>query len=371
MSSHFTRMIGGPAIFLLLSSGAVAQRGKSLPVKDASQLVVSINSGDLRITTWEKPELLVRSSGGGSQVDVSREGETIRVSSGKRRGWERLSSLNLSIPININLDLKTRAGSIRLRGLLRGRFRGITSAGDIDLDSVEGTVYGKTSGGDIEAGRIGGDAELKTSGGDIQVRSVDGRLDAATSGGKVEVGSVSRGAEIRSSGGDIRIDAVGGDAYLNTLGGDIQAGSIKGSASMRTSGGDIEVSESVGEATARTSGGDVVLAMVHGAVQARTSGGDVRVALDPSSDGSSSLVTSGGEIRLELPAEARATVEATIHRKGYRKADVYEIHSDFQALEDETDSPRKAIRKIYRINGGGHRIVLETTNGDIRIRKKR
>ena len=95
--------------------------------------------------------------------------------------------------------------------------------------------------------------------------------------------------------------------------------------------------------------------------------------LNPSGKGSSRLTSSGGEVRLYIPESAKATIEATIriHGSWGRRSERYNIRSDYEAETFTKDDDDEEIRAVYKLNGGGERIVLETVNADIQVRKGR
>ena len=74
---------------------------------------------------------------------------------------------------------------------------------------------------------------------------------------------------------------------------------------------------------------------------------------------------------LSIPSDAKATIDATIELRdgwGHRHED-YDIRSDFKEESKIQDKSDQEIHAVYQLNGGGDRITLETTNGNIEIRK--
>ena len=121
---------------------------------------------------------------------------------------------------------------------------------------------------------------------------------------------------------------------------------------------------------AHTSGGNLKLQNITGKIDAATSGGDVVAELRPSGQGKSRLASSGGEITLMLPENAKATVEAVIRIQGWSShKDEYKVRSDFKADTYDYKGDDREIRAVYTINGGGDLIELRTSNSDINIKK--
>ncbi len=353
------------ALFVLSMKSSAApclteegKQSKSFTVTKGGVLEMSVSGGDIKLSTWDKDEVLVVVDGIDEEdmddLKMTQSGNTVRVD--YRPRWNQSSGdavFKINIPVQFDADVRTSGGNVELRGSMKGKLTGSTSGGDIRTGNIDGTTYLKTSGGDISLGTVSAEAEVKTSGGDIKVEKVGKSLKASTSGGDVEVGDV------------------GGDAVLSTSGGEVKVGKVTGSASLRTAGGDIELKSASGTVDAKTAGGNIRLENITGSIVAKTAGGDVSAELIPSGKGRSELHSAGGNIVLFLPSNAKATIDATIRIRGrwkYRK-DEYQIRSDFQEQPKTQDNHEEEIHATYELNGGGDMIVLETSEGNIDIRK--
>jgi DUF4097 and DUF4098 domain-containing protein YvlB len=355
-------------------------RSKTFTVSKGGMLEVSVGVGDIRITPKDQNEVSVEASGIDEddldRLKMSQSGNTVRVVFRPRnRGWSSGNvEFDITIPKEFDTDLRTSGGDIEIRDYLKGRIKGSTSGGDIKLASIGGTVDMSTSGGNVRTGDVQGDGELRTSGGDITIGNVMGELEISTSGGNIDVKSVGKSLHANTSGGDITIGDVGGEANVSTSGGNIEMGKVSGKASMHTSGGDVSLKGASGSVKASTSGGDMRLENVSGSIEASTSGGEIEAELYPNGTGRSKLSSSGGTVKLSVPASAKATIEATIHYGnnwgwfGSRK-ERYSVKSDFKADSYEKDEDSGEIRAVYTLNGGGSEITLSTSGADIIIRK--
>ena len=328
---------------------------KTFTVTKGGSLEVNINSGDIRLSTWDKDQVSVAVEGIDDEdmdyVKMTQSGNTIRIDYRPRWNWSGDVIFKISLPSQFDADVRTSGGNIEVRGTMKGRLSGTTSGGDIRTANIEGTTNLKTSGGDIWLGEVTGDADVRTSGGEIKVERVGKSLKASTAGGDVEVGDV------------------GGDAVLSTSGGEVKVGKVTGSANLKTAGGDIELKSASGTVEAKTAGGNIRLEEITGSIEAKTAGGDIDAQLVPSGKGNSTLRSSGGNVVLSLPATAKATIEATIRIRGQwqRHEEEYDIRSDFK--ESTKDKHEEEIHAVYELNGGGDTITLETTNGNIEIKK--
>jgi DUF4097 and DUF4098 domain-containing protein YvlB len=337
--------------------GEEGKESKSFNVTKGGQLEVNVSGGDIELNTWEKDEVNVVVDGIDEEdmdyVKITQTGNTVRVE--YRPRWNSSGDVlfKISLPAQFDADVRTSGGNIEVRGTIKGKLTGSTSGGDIRTGDIEGTMDMKTSGGDIKLGTVSGEAEVKTSGGDIRVEKVGKSLRASTAGGDVEVGDV------------------GGDAVLSTSGGEVKVGKVSGSATLKTAGGDIELRSASGTVEAKTAGGNIRLENITGSIDAKTAGGDIVAELIPSGKGPSGLRSSGGNVILSVPSDAKATIEATIRiRNGWMHfAEKYDIHSDFKEESKTVDKDEQEIHAVYKLNGGGDAITLETTNGNIEVRK--
>lgn len=200
--------------------------------------------------------------------------------------------------------------------------------------------------------------QVGTGGGDVHVGNLNGEVRAKTSGGDLDLGNIAGVVEAHTSGGDVNIAGARSNVTLSTSGGDVSVGDAAGTVSARTSGGDIEIKRAVGNITAHTSGGSISIVEAHGTIDASTSGGSIEARLAQQPRGDSQLKTSGGGITLTVAPSVALDVDA--HTSG----------GDIQ-----TDVPVTLLGKQSestlngKLNGGGPRVVLRTSGGDIRLRK--
>jgi len=200
--------------------------------------------------------------------------------------------------------------------------------------------------------------DLATSGGDIVVSDLNGQVKARTSGGDVSLGRIGGVVDAHTSGGDVTLSASRGAAMLNTSGGDIKVGDAAGSLTAKTSGGSIDIGHAAGDLLAHTSGGSIVIGDAGGSIDAYSSGGSIRARLSRQPRGDSKLSTSGGGITMTLAAGVAVDLDA--HTSGGEVAS--EVPITVQGKQDESSMSGK-------VNGGGPRLVLRSSGGDIRVSK--
>lgn len=184
-------------------------------------------------------------------------------------------------------------------------------------------------------------AQLHTSGGDITVASLTGNVRA------------------RTSGGDLRFERIDGELDGGTSGGNITLKEGTARAKLHTSGGNIHVTRAGGPTAVSTSGGDIVLESVVDLISAETSGGDVRAILTEPLKHDTELGTSGGDIRVEVVKGAAFLLDA-----GTSGGDV---DAAGLTITIEKGGAGKS-RLVGAVNGGGPRLKLRTSGGDITVR---
>lgn len=183
-------------------------------------------------------------------------------------------------------------------------------------------------------------AELRTSGGDVAVGSLQGRLAAETSGG------------------DIKAERIDGDVSATTSGGDILLREGTGKVAVETSGGDIRIERAGGPVDAHTSGGDITLHSAAARVNAQTSGGDVSAVLEQVG-ADCTLGTSGGDVSVQVAKAAAFQLDA--------ETSGGKVDASGLTLTIEGGAVGKH-RLAGAVNGGGPRVSLRTSGGDITVR---
>ena len=409
--------------------GHVERTHQKYAVDGAGTLTVDADYGSVRVESWSNDEVDVevekrrtgisedsaRDAFEDVSVHISRQENDveIRIDRDRNHGNDRVSvDIRVRVPESYGLDLKTSGGDIDVEDL-RGDVIARTSGGDVKVGHVTdavirvhtsgGDVHVKggaretkvsTSGGDIKIQDARGAVDATTSGGDVTIGDAAGEVSAKTSGGDITIGSTDGEVTVRTSGGDIEIDQAGGNTEAITSGGDITIGHTTGAVTAKTSGGDITVDRADGEVDVHTSGGDVTIVSAEGSLKAGTSGGDIAIrnatgggVTAKTSGGDIEarlrasvsaleedwlLQSSGGELAIQIPEDLPATLEAEIRieRSWFGRDEEYRIDSDFDLDEQKEETGnRRTISATGDINGGGHRIRLLTSGGDIRIRK--
>jgi len=353
------------AIPVLLYQSVLAteygDKERTLSVSKGGNLNVSINSGNIFITTWNKNEVNIKLNGDDlSNLKISQDGNSVSIRSDERESSYRNKSITLlvSIPNEFNIDLKTSGGNIKIENNLKGNGKINTAGGNITIQDNDGKISMKTSGGNISVGNVNGNVEATTSGGEIKCGNITGSAMLSTAGGNIKMGNVNNSVTAKTSGGNIFFNNISGKAELKTAGGNIEGESFNN--------GTIEL---------KTSGGDIILKSANGKVEAKTAAGEIWVELTPAANSESELTTSAGDIQLFIPGNTNTKIDAVVQMQGMwidDDDDVFEgIISDFKAVSFEKKKNTQKINATYILNNGGSTINLKAVMGKISIKKMR
>jgi DUF4097 and DUF4098 domain-containing protein YvlB len=203
--------------------------------------------------------------------------------------------------------------------------------------------------GSIEVGRIEGFARVETGAGAVTLDSVLGEATVVSLGGPLSLGDIYRVLSAHTDAGDI-----------------IVRGALDGG-NISTGGGTIRLLYSGGPTTLRSGGGDIIVRQASGPIDAETTSGDITITADPNAKTEKFEAKSlQGNVAVNVNPHFSADVEATIITSN---PDANAIHSDFPGLTMHRDqiNGKTRIRATGKINGGGQKLQLYATEGNIHI----
>ena len=128
---------------------------------------------------------------------------------------------------------------------------------------------------------------------------------------------------------------------------------------LQNTNGAISAEQLTGGMKAEVTNGAVRGRALGGAVEASTTNGGVRLEMTAVAAGGIRAEAVNGGVEVAIPADAKAEIEANCVNGGIAVDGV------------KLDGPEPSRRHVGgRLNGGGPRITLETTNGGIKIRAR-
>ena len=302
-------------------------------------------------------------------------------------------------PIRGNLRIKSNSGNIETSrvvgsvhtttltgnieiGPVDGELTVSSNSGRIKTGTVEEDLHAKTLTGNIEIGPVDGDATVDSNSGRIETGTVAGDLHAKTITGNIETGPVDGDATVSSATGRIKTGTVEGDLHARTSTGKIEIGPVDGDANVSTTSGMVEASNVLGVFETRSLSGDIRLGPTSGDIVASSTSGDIEgelIVTDPSVEARYDMQTLSGDITIQMPVDILSVIDAQItigeiidpwlpnwwHVQRRIKSDF-----DLNFSRIESSPGNYAIKAIGETNGGGNRIKLVSTAGNIRIRSK-
>ena len=167
---------------------------------------------------------------------------------------------------------------------------------------------------------------------------------------------VNANVELETSNGMIGLDGIEGTGTLRTSNGEIVLENVKGDFEGETSNGKIEVDTLEGTAFLRTSNGGLNLEEVIGEVDAETSNGGISYSGDMIAGGDNRLVTSNGNVDVELLGTPSIELDASTNNG--------DVTSELPITATTTSDDHL----VGIIGDGEADLYIESSNGDVTIR---
>jgi DUF4097 and DUF4098 domain-containing protein YvlB len=248
------------------------------------RLVVSIRSGDIRITGSNDDKAAVRVTGERVLDDISIDAETSTTGTVLHvRQPEEVSlwglhgrgvEVDLAVPAGTVADIVTGSGDLEVDcPLAELAFQ--AGSGDAQVGDVTGSLRVKSASGDVRTGAIDGDVSFTTAAGDVSIGSIGGNLNGRSASGDIEVGVLARAGRLASASGDITIGSASGDLELRSVSGDIEVGVPAGSRVW------FDLSSASGDASSELELGEASGADAASTIRATSVSGDVRIRRAP------------------------------------------------------------------------------------------
>lgn len=225
--------------------------------------------------------------------------------------------------------------------------------------------------------------EASSSGNTVHVRTTHPDTHHGNMGAKfiIRVPRRTELDEITSSNGSLKVEDVEGGSHLTTSNGSVNVARIRGNVDGHTSNGGVELTDVLGNVSFHTSNGSIHAGNVEGAFEASTSNGGVHVHLRDTQGGHAiKLSTSNGAIDLQLDSPRQNDVIAstsngsiTVRLPGSLNASVHASTNSGGSVRSDFDILMRGEISKHRIEGtiggGGPRIDLSTSNGNIHLVK--
>jgi DUF4097 and DUF4098 domain-containing protein YvlB len=226
--------------------------------------------------------------------------------------------------------------------------------GDVAADGVGAGISVTSPHGDVKLNSISGGAQVHVSSGDFSAHNMQGDVTAQGSCGDLNFSDVKGALTLYCEYfNDMHMERIAGPVHFKTSRSDIQIGSLPGDLSLNDNS--MNVTDATGAVRVVTHSRDIDLSQIYGDIYVEDTNNTV--SLEPAGAYNIEVHNTKGDIAVTLPPNASATVDGRAHNG--------DIVSDYPlTIGGGTD---KTISG--RVGSGTTRIVLNSSNGDIRIKK--
>jgi DUF4097 and DUF4098 domain-containing protein YvlB len=304
--------------------------------------------GDVSITAGDGPNITVQAhevAYAGSDAEAKKifDAEAARLTPNGNSVLVKTESnssgkvnLTVTVPKTARVTINNSRGDISASGLGAGITA--TARGDMQFNSVVGPVEAHFTHGshDISAHDIQGDVTLDGDSSDITFSEVKGKV--------TQSGEIFGGAHMENIRGPLHMHTSRTDIELVELPGDLTLDS-----------GDLRINQAKGLVRVVTHSKDIDLNQIYGDSYVETRNG--RISVEPAGAFSVDAKNGKGDVEVTLPPNASATVNVRTHNG--------EIISDYPL--PATSGENKLA--TFTIGSGASRIVLNSSNGDVHIKK--
>ena len=337
---------------------------------------------------------------------------SIFYNTGRPRGSVALTTLNGAVTATVNGDAdfkwvaKTVTGDIRTNLPVRGTFFGTTFRGGVnapggptistsslmgniqllsagggptpqsirnvptivDMPTIRGVSQTSSAGrADFKKGTVTTSVKYATNLGDVKVARIRGEAEIFTGAGEVQLGEVQGACKVQSLGGPLQLGEIMGPLTASTRAGDILVDSTRRGGTITTDGGTISLLYTSGPTKLKSGGGDITVRQAAAPVDAETSSGDIAITVDPKSKSETVEAKTGkGNVIITVPSTFAADVDATIITNDPTD-DTFASDIPGLTITRAQVGGSTRVRAVGKINGGGEKLVLQATGGDIRI----
>jgi DUF4097 and DUF4098 domain-containing protein YvlB len=294
-------------------------------------------SGDIVVKSWKNKQVKIKAiHDGGPKKDldkvvhITQTSGNIRITTRGAESFRLFGSgrtyvyYELLVPDSTHFKVETTSGNVEIADF-NGSLEVRTVSGDITIIGAKAGVKCRTISGDIYLERVTGDTELKTTSGGVSAKDIEGSFEA------------------ESVSGDMNLKKIMGDADLRTTSGEIEVHNLEGSFEVESVSGDIDV-EHFSKAEE---------------IEIETVSGDISLEGILLPNGSYTLSSHSGDIKLEIPGNSNFELQT--------RTSSGDIDCDFK-LRGFVISDRKSLQGI--VGKGGSSLNVSTFSGDININKR-
>jgi DUF4097 and DUF4098 domain-containing protein YvlB len=246
-------------------------------------------------------------------------------------------NLTITVPKTAKVTVNAGKGDVSASGLGSGIT--VTARGDVQLNTIVGPVEAHFPHGrhDFSAHDIQGDVSVDGVMSDITLSEIKGKV---TQSGDIILG-------------DAHMENIQGPLHLHTSVTDMEVAELPGDLTLDS--GDLRINQAKGQVRVVTHSKDIDLNQIYGDSYVETRNG--RISVEPAGAYSVEAINNKGDVEVTLPPNASASVNVRTHNG--------DIVSDYPIPATSGENKVAA----FTIGSGASRIVLNTSNGDVHIKK--
>lgn len=321
----------------LIFASAKDRLEKSYSLERGGRVILQNVAGDIFVKGWGKDqvELTAMHAGGPKKdlnevVHITQTDGNIRITTSSDKSFSLFGLTRTSVyyellvPDSTHLKVETVSGNAEIHDF-SGALEVKTVRGDIRIIEAKSRVKCKTISGNIHLEHIIGDTELITTSGDLMVHDLEGSFDA------------------ESVSGDMVLKKIIGNTDIKTTSGEIGVRNLKGSFEAESVSGDIDVA-SFSQAEE---------------IEIETVSGDISIEGILSPNGSYTMISHSGDIKLEIPKSSDFELQI--------RTSTGDMACDFE-LKVYGKIDRKQLQGI--VGKGGASLNISTFSGDIHVNRR-
>jgi DUF4097 and DUF4098 domain-containing protein YvlB len=207
-------LAAAPVLAVAQDERAAAQIDTTVRLDRGGSVDLSLISGKIRVTGWDRSEVkisasiengLLRFSANSSRVTLSVDDEN------RSHGHHNVGDAryDVSVPRGSRLILEAVSGDVIAKGS-QGEIEASSVSGDVDVTDGVRSVSVESVSGSAHAAQVNGNLRSETVSGDLRVENVTGNVEASTVSGDIRL------AGIQSK--DVRTETVSGTiGYTGTI----------------------------------------------------------------------------------------------------------------------------------------------------------
>ena len=191
-----------------MKSGYIEQIEERLSFEGVELVKLRNVNGSVRITSWEKPEVVVKATkkvkatseekakeyAQEVKIRIEKIGDTIEIVTEHPKGRKPkfIGSVNVeydvTMPRDANLDATSTNGNMNVAGII-GEILANTTNGSVSIQDCEGQLIVKTTNGRVNVEEVSGNVRVKTTNGSISAKlaMLDGESGFETTNGSIDV----------------------------------------------------------------------------------------------------------------------------------------------------------------------------------------